>query len=85
MWQENHPEPVDETGYYSLKEGKTDWYPRKKKSMEEFIQEALRETTALIEQMKKGMFPAEPADNECRNCNHSALCKRDDRKCRGNS
>ena len=77
MWQENHPEPVKEAGYYSLKEGKTDWYPRKKKSMEEFIQEALRETMTLIEQMKNGMFPAEPADNECRNCNHSALCNRD--------
>ena len=76
MWQENHSEPVKEAGYYSLKEGKTDWYPRKKKSMEEFIQEALRETMTLIEQMKKGMFPAEPANaNECRNCNHGALCE----------
>ncbi len=76
MWRENHPEPVDEAGYYSLKEGKVNWYPSKKKSMEEYIQEALQETVTLVEQMKKGMFPAEPGNpNECRNCNHGALCK----------
>jgi ATP-dependent helicase/DNAse subunit B len=77
MWKEKHPEPLDEAGYYSLKEGKVNWYPTKKKSMEEYIQEALQETAALIEQMKKGMFPAEPLNNECRNCDHSALCERD--------
>jgi len=75
MWQVTHPQQVYEAGYYSLKEGRVTWYPPKKKSTEDFIQEALRETSALIGQMKKGMFPAEPVNNECRNCNHGALCK----------
>jgi CRISPR/Cas system-associated exonuclease Cas4 (RecB family) len=74
MWQEGHSEQVAEVGYYSLKEGKTMWYPPKKKSMGEFIQEALLETAALIDRMKRGLFPAEAAGNECRNCSHGALC-----------
>jgi ATP-dependent helicase/DNAse subunit B len=78
MWQECHSEQVEGVGYYSLKEGEVTWYPSKKNNMEEYIQEALQETAALIEQMKKGMFPAEPGNpNECRNCNHGALCERD--------
>lgn len=75
MWQKTHPQQIYEAGYYSLKDGRVTWYPPKKKSIENFIQEALRETSALIGQMKKGMFPAEPVNNECRNCNHGALCK----------
>ncbi|MBI4681684.1 MAG: PD-(D/E)XK nuclease family protein [Nitrospirae bacterium] len=74
MWQMTHPQQVDEAGYYSLKDGKVTSYPPKKKSMEEFIQEALQETAALIGQMKKGMFPAEPVNSACRNCGHDALC-----------
>jgi len=74
MWQETHSQQVDEAGYYSLKDGKLTSYPPKKKSMEEFIREALEEAAVLITQMKKGMFPAEPVTNACRNCDHSALC-----------
>jgi RecB family exonuclease len=74
MWQVTHPQQVDEAGYYSLKDGKVTSYPPKKKSMEEFIQEALEETAALIGQIREGMFPAEPVNNACRNCSHDALC-----------
>ena len=74
MWQVTHSPQVDEAGFYSLKDGRVTSYPPKKKSMEEFIHEALEETAALIRQMKKGMFPAEPVTNECRNCGHGALC-----------
>lgn len=74
MWQVTHSQQVDEAGYYSLKDGKVTSYPPKKKSMEEIIQEALEEAAALIGQMKKGMFPSEPVNNACRNCDHDALC-----------
>jgi len=74
MWQAMHSQQVDETGYYSLKDGQVTPSPPKKKSMDEYIQEALQETAALIGQMKKGLFPAEPVNNACRNCSHGALC-----------
>ena len=76
IWNQEHSEHVEAVGYYSLKEGGINWYPSKKKSMEEYTQAALRETGALIEQMKEGMFPAEPAGNECRYCDHRALCEK---------
>ncbi|RJQ21065.1 MAG: PD-(D/E)XK nuclease family protein [Nitrospiraceae bacterium] len=76
MWQESRSEQVLKTGYYSLKEGRVSWYPSKNKSLEEIIREALQEATALIEQMKKGLFPAEPDNNECRNCGHDGLCEK---------
>ena len=77
MWQANFDEHVEKLGYYSLKEGKVSWYPGKKISMEDFIQDALQDAKELIQQIMKGKFPSEPfKDSECRYCYHEPLCSK---------
>jgi ATP-dependent helicase/nuclease subunit B len=74
MWQKNFPEPVEKTGFYSLKDGQLSWYP-KKSSMEENIKGATEKTLAIVTAIKRGEFPAEPSKvGECRFCNHRPLC-----------
>ena len=75
MWQENFPEPVDKLGYYSLKEGKVSWYP-KKDSMTEYINKAFITAEGLVNNIRKGHFPPEPFKaTECRYCSHSPMCQ----------
>ena len=75
MWQNENAEPVEKAGFYSLKNGRVELYP-KKASMEEFIQDALKTASGLIRRMRKGVFEPVPfMDGECRSCFHSALCK----------
>lgn len=77
MWQSKFPEAVEKTGYYSLKEGDVNWYP-KKMTMDEFTGNALQQAADIVKEMKKGLFPPEPSrTTECRHCYHSALCERD--------
>jgi ATP-dependent helicase/DNAse subunit B len=74
MWQEIFSEQVEKTGYYSLKKGKIQWYP-KKTTMEAYIQNALQSSDELVQKMKKGIFTPEPSDaGECRYCYHSPIC-----------
>jgi ATP-dependent helicase/DNAse subunit B len=74
MWREYSPEPVEKAGYYSLKEGKITWFP-KKNGMEEYINEKLALTEKLVGSMRRGYFPPEPfREGECRHCGHSTLC-----------
>lgn len=76
MWQKEFPDDVERLGYYSLKEGKISWYP-KRMEMDEFVNSALEQAEGLVSGIKKGMFPPEPAgDAECRYCCHSALCNK---------
>ena len=76
MWRENSEKPVEKAGYYSLKEGKITWFP-KKNGMEVYINEKLAVTEELVGNMRRGYFPPEPyRDAECRYCNHSPLCIR---------
>ncbi len=75
MWEKSFSEPVERAGYYSLKEGRVRWYP-KKTGMKEFMQDAVHKAEEIVEGIKSGMFPAEPVkDIECRYCCHSPLCK----------
>lgn len=75
MWQENFPEPVDKLGYYSLKEGKVFWYP-KKDSMNEYINKAFITAEGLVNNIRNGRFPPEPFKaTECRYCSHSPMCQ----------
>ncbi len=75
MWQESFPEPVDKLGYYSLKEGKVSWYP-KKNSMNEYIDKAFITAEGLVNNIRKGRFPPEPFKAaECRYCSHSPMCQ----------
>jgi ATP-dependent helicase/DNAse subunit B len=74
MWQEYYSEQVEKTGYYSLTEGKIQWYP-KKTTMEAYIQNALQSSDELVQKMKKGVFTPEPSDaGQCRYCYHSPIC-----------
>jgi RecB family exonuclease len=76
MWKENSPDPVDKVGYYSLKEGKITWYP-KKGSMEEYLKESLATAEELVGNMRNSIFSPEPLKaSECRYCSHSPLCER---------
>jgi ATP-dependent helicase/DNAse subunit B len=76
MWRENSADPVEKAGYYSLKEGKITWFP-KKNGMEEYINKKLAVTEELVGNMRRGYFPPEPyRDAVCRYCNHSPLCER---------
>jgi ATP-dependent helicase/DNAse subunit B len=74
MWQENFSDHVEKTGYYSLTEGKIQWFP-KKSTMEAYIHNALQTSDELVQKMKKGVFNPEPsAAGECRYCYHSPVC-----------
>ena len=76
MWQKENEGMVEKAGFYSLKDGRIDWYPAKKQGLEEFIQDALQITKELVQKMKEGMFmPSEVKETECRYCQHRALCK----------
>jgi ATP-dependent helicase/DNAse subunit B len=76
LWQEKNPEPVEKTGYYSLKEGRVDWYPRKI-SMDEFVQSAIEHAKELVHAMRKALFTPIPfKEGECRYCSHENLCKK---------
>lgn len=75
MWNKEHNEPAEKAGFYSLKDGKIDWFP-KRASMDEFLHSALQLAGELVEKMRKGIFkPAPFKDTECRYCAHSSLCK----------
>ncbi len=77
MWQENFPETVEKAGFYSLKDGRVSWFPKKVR-MEEFIQGALQSAEKLVKGMKRGLFPPEPfMAGECRYCYHSPLCQKE--------
>ncbi len=74
MWQENFPERVEKVGYYSLKEGRVNWYP-KKITMEEFIDKAMHKAEELAGNLQNGLFPPHPFhDRECGYCYHSPVC-----------
>ncbi|HDH50435.1 MAG TPA: PD-(D/E)XK nuclease family protein [Nitrospirae bacterium] len=75
MWNKEHNELAEKAGFYSLKDGKIDWFP-KRASMDEFLHSALQLAGELVEKMRKGVFkPAPFKDTECRYCAHSSLCK----------
>ncbi|HDZ62165.1 MAG TPA: PD-(D/E)XK nuclease family protein [Nitrospirae bacterium] len=75
MWNKGHDEIVEKAGFYSLKDGKVDWYP-KRAGMEEFLNNALLIAEELVEKMRKGLFAPVPFKaSECGFCSHSALCR----------
>jgi CRISPR/Cas system-associated exonuclease Cas4 (RecB family) len=75
MWQKENTETVERVGFYSLKDGVIEWYP-KRLEMDEFIQNALQSAEEIVQKMRKGEFKSIPSkEDECRYCYHSALCK----------
>jgi len=74
MWRKVHDEVVEKAGFYSLRDVKIDFFP-KRVSMEEFVNEALDRMRELVRMMREGTFPAEPEKTgECRFCYNNALC-----------
>ena len=75
MWQEENSDPVEKTGFYSLKNGSVEWLP-KKSGMEAFIQGALKDAERIVQDIRKGIFVPSPLkETECRFCYHSNLCE----------
>ena len=75
MWQIENTQSVEKVGFYSLKDGQVDWYP-KRLSVEEFIRDALQAAEKLIQGMRKGIFTPVPfKEGACRYCYHNSLCK----------
>ncbi len=75
MWNRDHDEQVEKAGFYSLKNGEINWFP-KRTGMDTFLRSALKLTEELVEKMRKGIFePAPFKDTECRYCYHKPLCK----------
>ncbi|MDP3296435.1 MAG: PD-(D/E)XK nuclease family protein [Thermodesulfovibrionia bacterium] len=75
MWQIENTQSVEKVGFYSLKDGQVDWYP-KRLSVEEFIRDALQTAEKLIQGMRKGIFTPVPfKEGACRYCYHNSLCK----------
>ena len=80
LWQSNPPLLkggfVEKVGFYSLKDGHIDWYPRKT-TIKDFIEEALTEAKSLVAGMREGRFGTESVkDDSCYGCHHRALCGR---------
>ncbi|HCC68941.1 MAG TPA: hypothetical protein DEP99_03540, partial [Nitrospiraceae bacterium] len=80
LWQSNPPLLkggfVEKVGFYSLKDGHIDWYPRKT-TIKDFIEEALTEAKSLVAGMREGRFSTESVkDDSCYGCHHRALCGR---------
>jgi hypothetical protein len=77
MWGKSFSEPVEKLGYYSLKEGKVTWYPGKKVTLQEYVENAVQDAEALSKQIRKGVFTPEPFKaDECRYCYHESLCNK---------
>ncbi len=75
MWNMKYDKPVEKAGFYSLKNGKIDWFP-KREDMDEFLKSALQLAEELVQKMRKGVFAPVPfKDTECRYCSHCMLCK----------
>jgi ATP-dependent helicase/nuclease subunit B len=76
MWNREWNEPVEKAGFYSLKDGKIDWFP-KKTDMDDFLHRALQLAEGLVEKMRKGIFNPSPfKEAECRYCTHNSLCRK---------
>ncbi|MEF9437238.1 MAG: PD-(D/E)XK nuclease family protein [Candidatus Mariimomonas ferrooxydans] len=75
MWQKENAESAEKAGFYSLKDGSIEWYP-KKEDMEEYMNNALMNTEEIVRHMRKGIFEPVPFKHgQCRYCDHSALCR----------
>jgi ATP-dependent helicase/DNAse subunit B len=75
MWQNEHAEPVEKTGFYSLRSGEIDWLP-KKADMESYVYDAVQEAEDIILKIRKGVFSPLPShEGMCRFCSHSSVCK----------
>jgi RecB family exonuclease len=79
LWQQLNESPVAVTGFYSLREGRIHWQPKRSMDMEAFIQEAVGTASDILQEINGGFFPSRPAQTgECRYCWHSPLCNREE-------
>jgi RecB family exonuclease len=74
MWQAEHSEPVVQTGFYSLRNGQIEYFP-KKTDIESYMLGAIQEAEEIVTKIRGGKFsPAPYNEGMCRLCSHSDVC-----------
>jgi ATP-dependent helicase/DNAse subunit B len=78
LWRQRNESQVKAAGFYSLKEGRIHWQPRRGSDMDRFIQDAVSTAEDIMREIQEGRFPPGPArTGECRYCGHGPLCSRE--------
>jgi hypothetical protein len=66
---------IDNFGVYSLREPDVIWFARRKYTVDELVKAALENAVAIVKSIRKGEFPALPADDRvCEYCNLGHTC-----------
>jgi hypothetical protein len=66
---------IDNFGVYALREPEVIWFSRRKYTVGELVRAALANAVAIVQSIRKGEFPALPADDRvCEYCNLGHTC-----------
>jgi hypothetical protein len=66
---------IDNFGVYALREPEVIWFARRKYTVDELVKAALENAVAIVKSIRKGEFPALPADDRvCEHCNLGHTC-----------
>ena len=66
---------IDNFGVYSLREPDVIWFARRKYTVDELVKAAVENAVAIVKSIRKGEFPALPADDRvCEYCNLGHTC-----------
>jgi RecB family exonuclease len=69
-------QPVDNAGIYGLRDGRLRWLADTDHPLELLIRAALETTVEVVNGIRAGRFPAEPADERtCQRCDFGFLCR----------
>ena len=76
LYQQGKPGlAIDNFGVYALREPEVIWFARRKYTVDELVKAALENAVAIVKSIRKGEFPALPADDRvCEYCNLGHTC-----------
>jgi superfamily I DNA/RNA helicase/CRISPR/Cas system-associated exonuclease Cas4 (RecB family) len=76
LYQQGKPGlAIDNFGVYALREPEVIWFSRRKYTVDELVKAALANAVAIVKSIRKGEFPALPADDRvCEYCNLGHTC-----------
>ncbi|MCX6842346.1 MAG: PD-(D/E)XK nuclease family protein [candidate division WOR-3 bacterium] len=76
LYQQDKPGlAIDNFGVYALREPDVIWFARRKYTVDELVKAALTNAVAIVKSIRKGEFPALPADDRvCEYCNLGHTC-----------
>ena len=76
LYQQGRPGlAIDNFGVYALREPEVIWFARRKYTVDELVKAALENAVAIVKSIRKGEFPALPADDRvCEYCNLGHTC-----------